>query len=168
MPDTVLPAALDVLAATPTTLRSLLAGLPDEITTAPGSEGWSARDVVAHVLSLNGPALVDRVRLIVERDDPPIPNVDEQETLERSGLRGRPLKALLEEFTRQRGGAVTWLRVLQPESLARTGRHSAAGPVAAADIIHHVAWHDLLHVEQVCRLLAAPLDERRGAMRMFT
>lgn len=167
MTDTLLSAALDVLAATPATMRALLGGLPDEMTAAPGLEGWSARDVVAHVLSVNGPTLVDRVRLIVERDDPPIPNVDEQATLERSGLRGKQLKTLLDEFARQRGGAVMWLRNLQAESLARTGEHAVAGVVSAADVIFHVAWHDLLHVEQLCRLLAPALDERRGAMRAF-
>ncbi|HYM14328.1 MAG TPA: DinB family protein [Dehalococcoidia bacterium] len=167
MTEAVIPAALDMLAATPATMRSLLVGLPDEMTSAAGPEGWSARDVVAHVLSVNGPALVDRVRLIVERDAPPLPNVDEQATLERSGLRSRQLKTLLDEFARQRGGAVMWLRNLQAESLVRTGEHSVAGVVSAADIIVHVAWHDLLHVEQVCRLLAPAFDEHRGAMRRF-
>jgi hypothetical protein len=167
MTDPVRSAALDVLAATPATMRALLTGLPDELTTAPGPEGWSPRDVLAHVLSLNAPALVDRLRIILERDEPPIPNIDEEATLERSGLRMKSVKVLLDEFTRQRAGAVTWLRSLQPESLRRTGQHSVAGTVSAAEIVHHVAWHDLLHVRQVCDLIALPLDERRGAMRQF-
>jgi DinB superfamily len=168
MTEPTISAALDVLAATPVTMRSLLTGLPDQMTIAPGDEGWSARDVLAHVLSINGPALVDRVRIIVERDEPAIPNIDEAATLERSGLRSKSVKALLDEFARQRVGAVTWLRNLQPESLQRTGEHSVAGAVSAADVVHHVAWHDLLHVRQVCQLISAPLDEHRGAMRQFS
>ncbi len=163
-----LPAALGVIASTPTTLRGLMGGLPEDVTSAPGEEGWSPKDVLAHVLSVHGPALVERVRLIAEQDNPPIPNVDEQAVLERSGLRARPVGALLDEFARERAEAVAWMRALAPEALSRTGRHSIAGDVSAADIIHHVAWHDLLHVEQVCRMLAAPLHERRGAMRQFT
>ena len=168
MTEPMLSAALDVLAATPATMRALLTGLPDDMTVAPRAEGWSARDVLAHLLSLNGPAIVDRVRLILERDEPPIPNIDEEATLERSGLRTKSVKVLLDEFVRQRGGAVTWLRGLQPESLERTGQHSVAGTVSASDLVHHLAWHDLLHVRQVCELAAAPLDERRGAMRQFS
>jgi len=166
--DTSIAAAIDVLASTPATMRALLAEMPDEIVAARDDEGWSARDVLAHLVSLNGPALLDRVGLMLEQDDPPIPNVDEQALLDRSGLRSRPVAVLLEEFARQRAGAAAWLRGLPPEALARTGRHSVAGRLTVAEVVHHKAWHDLLHVRQVCALLAAPLDEQRGAMRMFT
>ena len=53
------------------------------------------------------------------------------------------------------------------QQLARTGRHSTSGPLTAAEIIHHKAWHDLLHVQQICRMLAIPLDAGSGAMRQF-
>ncbi len=162
------PSALAVLVATPATLRGLLGSLPDHVVAAQGSEGWSPKDVVAHLVSLNGPTLLGRVRPMIEQDDPLIPSVDEHAVLERSGLRALRLDALLVEFARQREDAVTWLRGLPPDALARTGQHGTAGRVTVADIIHHKAWHDLLHIGQVCRMLAAPLDEQRGAMRQFT
>ena len=162
-----LPSALDVFGSTPATLRALLGKLPDDAVSAPGDEGWSAKDVVAHLVSLYGPTLVNRIRPILERDEPPIPSADEAALLEASGLRRKPLAELLDELDRQRRDAVAWLRGLSDEQLRRVGIHSEAGRVSVADLIHHKAWHDLLHVEQVCRLLAAPLDERRGAMRMF-
>lgn len=168
MSDTSVRAAIEVLASTPATMRALLAAMPDALVGTPGGEGWSAKDVLAHLVSLTGPALLDRVRPMLDQDDPPIPNVDEQELLERSGLRTWPVAALLDEFGRQRSDAATWLRGLTPAALARTGRHSVAGRLTVTEIIHHKAWHDLLHVRQVCALLAAPLEERRGAMRMFT
>lgn len=168
MSDTSIRAAIDVLASTPATMRALLAEMPDEIVAARDDQGWSAKDVLAHLVSLNGPTLLDRVQPMLEQDDPPIPNVDEQALLDSSGLRSQPVAALLEEFARQRAGAVAWLRGLPPEALARTGRHSVAGRLTVAEIVHHKAWHDLLHVRQMCTLLAAPLDEQRGAMCMFT
>ena len=160
--------ALGVLVSTPATLRGLLGSLPDDVVAAPGSEGWSPKDVVAHLLSLNGPTLIDRVRPMIEYDDPRIPSVDEHAVLERSGLRALTLDALLEEFARQREDAVAWLRTLPSDALSRPGQHGTAGRVTVADIIHHKAWHDLLHIGQVCHMLAAPLDEQRGAMRQFT
>lgn len=166
-PSQLLPAALDVFASTPATLRALLAKLPEGAVATPGDEGWSAKDVVAHLVSLYGPTLVDRIRPILERDEAPIPNADEAAILEASGLRNKPLAELLDQFDRQRQDAVPWLSGLSDEQLARVGIHSAAGRVSVADLIHHKAWHDLLHIEQVCRLLAEPLDERRGAMRVF-
>jgi hypothetical protein len=33
-----------------------------------------------------------------------------------------------------------------------------------AHIVHHVAYHDLLHVRQVATLISAPLDAERGPM----
>ncbi len=73
MADTTIAAALDVYAATPATLRALLAALPEDLTSAPADAGWSPHDVVAHLASLTGLTLVGRVRAIVEQDDPEIP-----------------------------------------------------------------------------------------------
>jgi len=41
------------------------------------------------------------------------------------------------------------------------------GDLAIADIIHHVAYHDLVHVAQAARLAGEPLEQLRGAMRVF-
>jgi hypothetical protein len=160
--------AFDVIASTPATLRGLLEALPDDVTSWPADEGWSPRDVVAHLASLDPLTLVGRVRAIVEQDNPVLPDInDEHAVLEGSGLRGRPLGSVLDQMARQRAEALVWLRALTPQQLARTGRHSTVGPLTAAEIIHHKAWHDLLHVQQICRMLAIPLDAGSGAMRQF-
>jgi uncharacterized damage-inducible protein DinB len=161
------PATLGVLASTPAALRSLLASLPASTVEEPGAEGWSAKDVVAHMLSIESQALQGRVMLIVQADDPAIPNIDEDATLATSGMRDWPLAKLLDEFALRRAAAVEKLSDLGAEELARVGSHSAAGAVSAADVVHHVAFHDLLHIGQITRLICAPIDERRGAMRMF-
>jgi hypothetical protein len=159
--------ALDVYASTPATLRGLLSGLPEAITSAPADEGWSVHDVVVHLTSLDPFSMVGRVRAILDEDDPVVLDLDEQEVLERSGLQSKPLAEVLDQMSRTRGDALVWLRELTPAQLARTGRHSAAGPLRASDIIHHKAWHDLLHVRQICTMLSGPLDAGSGAMRKF-
>jgi hypothetical protein len=70
-------------------------------------------------------------------------------------------------MARQRAEALVWLCALTPAQLARTGRHSTAGSLTAAEIINHKAWHDLLHIGQICRMLSVPLDAGSGAMRKF-
>ena len=159
--------ALDIYASTPATLQALLAGLADDVTSRPADEDWSPRDVVVHLTSLDPFSMVGRVRAILEQDDPIIPDLDEQEVLERSGLRDRPLDDVLDQMARQRADALVWLRALTPAQLARAGRHSAAGPLSAGDIIHHKAWHDLQHIQQICRMLSGPLDAGSGAMRRY-
>jgi hypothetical protein len=153
-----------VLESTPRTLTALLAGLPVEVTTDPGPEGWSPRDVVAHLLSVQEPALVDRVRLIVENDDPFVPNVDEDAALASSGLRDRTIADLLDRFERERAAAVAWLQTLPQGSLERQGRHEIAGRITAADAVNHDAYHDLLHIRQVISLLIPALERARGAL----
>jgi hypothetical protein len=45
--------------------------------------------------------------------------------------------------------------------------HSGVGEISIADVIHHVAYHDLIHIAQAARLASAPLEPLRGAMRPF-
>lgn len=161
------PGSLDVLASTPAVLRSMLAGMPDELTSEPGGEGWSAKDVVAHLLSIAPKSSLERVRLMLESDTPPIPNVDEEAILAASGMRSWPLARLLDGLDVERGARMPVLSQLTDEQLRRCGTHSAAGLISVADVINHVAYHDLLHIAQIARLLAAPIEQRRGAMRMF-
>lgn len=165
--NTDIATALDVYASTPAALHALLAGLADDVASRPADGDWSPRDVVVHLTSLDPFSMVGRVRAILDQDAPIIPDLDEQEVLERSGLRDRPLGDVLDQMARQRADALVWLRALTPAQLARAGRHSAAGPLSAGDIIHHKAWHDLQHIQQICRMLSGPLDASSGAMRRY-
>ena len=56
---------------------------------------------------------------------------------------------------------------LTAADLARTGRHSAAGPITMAEMLNHVAYHDLLHVQQIAATLARVPNAGRGAFGMF-
>ena len=159
------PSTLDVMARTPATLRALLGGLPDHVVTMPGAEGWSPRDVVAHLASIQQPALLDRIATILGGDMPPVPNVDEAATLAASGFRERDAGELLMIFEGERAGAIERLRSLNEDDLGRQGRHEIAGAISVADVIHHIAYHDLAHVRQVCALLEHPIEAMRGAMR---
>jgi hypothetical protein len=156
--------AVEVLESTPATLRALLGPLPAAAAGEPGPEGWSPADVLAHLISVQQPALVERIRLIVEGDEPPVPNIDEDETLASSGLRGKPIDELLDRFERERRDAMTWVKGLAPESFARGGKHEIAGRITAADQLNHFAYHDLLHIRQIVSLLIPRLERSRGAM----
>ena len=156
---------LQTLERTPTVLRVLLEGMPVEAIEARGPEGWSARDVVAHLLSIHYAANVQRVKWILENDNPVVPNVDEEATLESSGMRIWPLPKLLDEYAAARAESMVWLRALAPDDFTRTGRHEVAGVIAVTDVLHHIAYHDLVHIAQVAKLLSIPVEQRRGRMR---
>ena len=159
---------LEILDATPATLRAMLADVPQQCIETPGAEGWSPKDVVVHVASRQRPAFIGRLRLIIEQGTPLLPDIPDDDIPGRYALRDQPLTAILDELTAVRIEAMALVRSLTSEQLARTGRHETAGNVSAADIIHHIAYHDLVHIAQINTLLRDPIDRARGAMRIFT
>jgi hypothetical protein len=161
-----IPAAVDVLAATPAVMRELLAPLPDALVAAPGEGGWSARDVVAHLAARQQAAIVGRVSAVLERPGAPFPPVPES-LMDVAPYRSRPLGELLAQFEEGRADAVALLRRLTPQQLEHGGIHAGVGEVTLAELIHHLAFHDLVHIAQAAQLALAPLDARRGAMRAF-
>ena len=72
---------------------------------------------------------------------------------------------LLDEYAAARAESMVWLRALAPDDFTRTGRHEVAGVIAVADVLHHIAYHDLVHIAQVAKLLSIPVEQRRGHMR---
>ena len=161
------PSAFESLAATPAALRALLGGLDEEVVETPADEGWSPKDVVAHLLISERLRAVERIRAVVERERPALPGYDENEELERSGFRARPAGELLDDFERQRAAHVEWLRGLPAEAFARTGEHSEVGAVTAGELLHHIAYHDQQHLGQLTRMLGGRFEPLRGPMRRF-
>lgn len=160
------PSAIAVLAASPSVFRALLSPLPAALISAPGPEGWCARDVLAHVVARQRPAMIDRINAMLADDGAAIPDIPDNAT-EVETYREMPLAAVLDAYDALRAEALTIVRPLSAEQLSRRGVHSVAGAISVADVIHHHAYHDLLHIEQAASLIDAPLEERRGAMRIF-
>ena len=166
MPTTIEPGTLEVIAGTPAVLRALTARLPEAAVDARDGEGWSARDVVAHLLD-RWPSQRGRVQKMLTEANPVILDEPEVAGLEASGLRERPLTWLLDEFERARAAEAVAFRALSASDLARPGQHSVAGPITIAELLNHVAYHDLTHVQQIAGTLALVPNAGRGAFGMF-
>jgi hypothetical protein len=158
--------AIAVLSSTPSVMRAMLGPLSDELIAAPGADGWSARDVVAHLFQRQRPAIYGRVSAILEQPGGPIPDVP-QNLMDPQPLRSKPFADLLAEFEEGRRACIELLRAVTPEQLTLRGVHSSIGELSIADVIHHTAFHDLVHIAQAAELAGAPLEPLRGAMRQF-
>jgi hypothetical protein len=158
--------AIAVLASTPSVLRAMLAPLSPDLIAAPGKDGWSARDVVAHLQQRQRPAIYGRVAAILEQPGGPIPDVP-PDLMDPEPLRPRDFNDLLRDFEEGRAECIDLLRTLTPEHLPLRGKHSAIGELSIAEVIHHTAYHDLVHIAQAADLAAAPLESLRGRMRRF-
>src|SRR3954467_6690067 len=131
MPEPIHPAALAILRSTPATLRSLVAGVPDETLLAPVDDGWSVRDVIAHLLDTNSGVIVARMRRIVDEDHPYIRSIDAPARLEAGGYLLQDVASLLDDFARQRDEELAWVLAQSLEALERTGEHDEAGGISA-------------------------------------
>jgi hypothetical protein len=160
------PGAIEVLASTPVVMRAMLAPLPATLVEQPGKGGWSARDVVAHLASRQSISITGRINAVLEQQGATMPGVPES-LMDVKPYRSRPFAELLAEFEDGRADAVILLRRLTPDQLDWRGVHHGVGELTIAEVIHHVAFHDLLHVSQAAQLALSPLEPLRGAMRVF-
>lgn len=166
MPD-IDPTAIGVLQATPVLLRALFHGATDSAIAAPDAEGWSAKDVLAHIVDVDAGVISERMRRIVEEDRPFIRSIDPHARLRDGGFAARTPEALLAELDEARPRHLAWLEALSADQLARLGDHDEAGPISASDIAHQWAYHDLMHLQQIAAMLQGTLVEQMGNTRKF-
>ncbi|MDA0271072.1 MAG: DinB family protein [Chloroflexi bacterium] len=164
---TLTPVTLDILAGTPSALRGMLGGLSEAgANDLRDAGGWSVRDCVAHLLD-RAPMQRRRVEAMLGEQHPTLMNEDETASLEASGYRLLPLAILLDRFEALRVVDVQRYRGLTAADFARTGEHSVAGPTTVAEMLNHIAYHDLDHLRQAAATLAGAAHEGRGAMQIF-
>lgn len=161
------PAALAILTSTPAVLQSLLGGLPLTVLTRPNPEGWSIKDIVAHLIDTEEIAFNVRIGRIDAEDRPLIRSIDPPARLLEGGFAARELADLLDTLTRRRASSVAYVRALTPAQLARTGMHDSAGTITPRNIIHQWAYHDLAHTRQIMEMIQATLVHGMGNMRDF-
>jgi hypothetical protein len=161
------PLALAVLRQTPAVLHLLLSGLPQDALLQPSREGWSIKDIVAHLHDTEGIAFTVRIRRMLDEEEPFIEAIDPPMPLASEGNARRSLDDLLTDLTAQRSVHVAWIESLTPAELLRTGRHDTAGTISPANLVHEWAYHDLDHLRQIMEVLQARLTPGMGNTRQF-
>jgi len=148
--------ATALLSRTPATLDALLRGMPDVwVRRNEGQDTWSAFDIVGHLVSGERNDWMPRLQVLLENGEGrPFDPFDRFAQARES--RGKSLEQLLDEFARLRCENLDALQALnlQPEDLARRGRHPAMGAVTLSELLATWAVHDLTHLHQLSRLMA--------------
>jgi hypothetical protein len=155
--------AIAVLTRTPATLDALLRGLPDiwvrcnEGRSNDGKDTWSAFDIVGHLIVGERTDWMPRVRIILEKGETrAFDPFDRFAQLKESQDKSPEVDQLLDDFARLRKENLAALEALnlQPQDLARRGRHPALGVVTLSQLLATWAVHDLTHVHQLSRVMA--------------
>ncbi len=159
-----LDASMQVLRATPVTLRALLSGLDSSWSRADEGPGtFTAFDGVGHLIDGEETDWIPRARIILESTGRrAFTPYDRFRHRERNA--GRKLDSLLEEFARLRSENLSVLAGwgLSPRDLERTGEHPSLGRVTLRQLLAAWVVHDLGHVAQVARVMAKQYREEIG------
>jgi len=134
-------------------LESLIQGVPEgELRRRPFREKWSVTEILAHMAE---DELVSswRYRQMLEYDKPELSGFDQA------------LWAMLGDYSSWNSSdALTMFRLLRlanlrmfarltPAQWQRESLHSERGKLTVRDLCHHMAAHDINHIEQVRKIL---------------
>jgi uncharacterized damage-inducible protein DinB len=161
--------AVEILAQTPATLKSLLWNLSDDWTRSEADvENWSPFDVVGHLIHADETDWIPRAEIILNGgENPTFEPFDRFAMFEKS--KDKSLSELLETFAERRTESLEKLRAmdLTEEKLQLKAAHPELGAVTLKQLLATWAVHDLTHIRQIVTNLARKYAENVGAWREY-
>ena len=161
--------AVEILKQTPKTLRSLVGGLSDNWTlTNEGPDTWSPFDVVGHLIHGEETDWIPRVKIILEHGEAQtFTPFDRFAFFEKS--KGKTLHELLDTFARLRKENLRVLQELklEPQHFELKGTHPEFGTVTLGQLLATWVVHDLDHIEQIVRSMAAQYRDNAGRWKAY-
>ncbi|MBX2990267.1 MAG: DinB family protein [Bacteroidetes bacterium] len=156
--------SIAILERTPSVLRTLLSGLPDEWTRSnEGPDTWSPFDVVGHLIDGEETDWTARLRIILSQE-----HVRKFEPFDRfrhlRTNKEKPLDELLARFAALRAKNLADVKALNLNDghLRRTGEHPEFGTVTLEQLLATWVVHDLDHLAQISRVMAKQYSEDVG------
>lgn len=145
-------------------LLSVCKTLSDEKLLHIPEDGWSVKDILAHVA--NSEALnVKFARLMLELDKPKQVEVvrgdypdyvgdfdlDRFNAYMTGKLRKQSLDVVRQALEETRAATYAWLDTLTPEMLDRQGEHAAWGPLTVRGMVKILMLHDKTHTQEIVK-----------------
>ena len=162
--DFQLDRTIEILRATPATLRALLADLSDPwIRCDEGPNTWNPFDVLGHLIHGERTDWIPRLRIMLERGESrTFTPFDRFAQFQDS--RGKTLAELLDTFEALRDENLRTLEAmnLQPEQMDLSGTHPELGRVTLRQLLATWAVHDLDHIAQIARVMAKGYTDQVG------
>lgn len=156
--------SLALLDRTPKVLHELCYELSELwIHTTEGPDSWSAYDIVGHLIHGEKTDWIPRARIILsEHSDKTFPPFDRFAQFEAS--KGKTMNALLSEFSALRKQNIVEIKswMLQESDWKKTGVHPEFGNVTLEQLIATWTVHDLVHINQMTRVIAGAYREDIG------
>jgi len=158
-----------VLERTPVAFRALLGGLSGQwIAGNEGPDTFSPFDNLGHLIHGERTDWIPRARIILEHGEARA-FVPFDRFAQAKESRGKALEQLLDEFARLRRENLAALEALnlQPQDLARRGKHPELGVVTLSELLATWAVHDLTHLHQISRVMAHQYRDAVGPWSVY-
>ena len=144
---------LEVMQQTAGLLRKATDGLhPDRLAQVEAPGKWAVRHVLAHYAD-SEVVFAWRLRMILSHDRPAIQGYDQDAWAQRLAYDEADPALSLETFAALRRWNVRLLTRASAEELQRVGVHSERGEESVAHLMKLYAAHDMLHLNQIDRIL---------------
>ena len=164
----VLSEAVAVLDRSPSVLRALLQDLPEGwLGRHEGEDAFNPREVLGHLIHGERTDWVPRMKVILEHGDTkPFVPFDRRGYGDASRV---PVTELLDEFEALRKQNLAFLASLSldPSQLQLRGRHPELGRVTLGQLLATWVVHDLNHIAQVARVMAARYAPAVGPWKAY-
>jgi hypothetical protein len=146
---------ISVLEQTPIIIEKIVFAATDEqMQWKPAMDRWSIAEVLGHLADAEVLAFRERVRVMMEQNNPPIESYDQNAAYNAGKYMGRG-RENLKKFCHERDRSLSFLRYVSPSVLARKGQHAKIGPITVGQIMNEWAFHDLGHIRQIAELFRA-------------
>jgi hypothetical protein len=140
---------------TPAALARLVASVPHEKLNRPPAPGkWSPAAIVAHLAEAEI-ALSWRYRQIVENEGAALAGYDQNVWYRLGDYDSREMQESLAQFRLLREANLRMFARLSPDDWQRSGIHAERGRLTMKDLVAQAAGHDLSHLQQIERAVAA-------------
>ncbi len=141
-----------VQAATPGKLRRLLRGLSRaQLLRRPATGKWSIHELVCHLADTEV-ANAWRYRKVLADGAIGETAWDQDRWAAKHDYRRQSLRLALEQFTVLRTRNLALLKVVGRRAWARKAAHPTMGGLSAADMLTHLAHHDVNHLGQIAAI----------------
>ena len=147
--------AVAVQRETAAKLASLIQGVPAaRLSQRPAADKWSISEVLVHLAEAEIGSYW-RYRQMLEHNGSTLVSFDQDLWYELGDYSRRDPHESLQLFRMLRDGNLRMFDKLTPEQWQKGGVHAERGPMTVADLARQIAGHDINHVAQVEKILAA-------------
>ncbi|RMG81632.1 MAG: DinB family protein [Chloroflexi bacterium] len=124
----------------------------DATTYRDGADGWTVLEVLCHLRDFDR-IFHERARMMLAEDYPQLPAYDHEQMAIDARYNEQDLREVYEELAQSRQAFIAFFNQLDEDAWQKAGVHPERGHFTMLDALMQVGHHDVVHIEQITRIL---------------